>query len=137
MKKTEAAWLAGFIDGEGTLRTAPLLGKYIQGHLYIYNTHRGSLAYARTLIGGHISRTNRPTKKHKEGLKLAVYGRKMEYALSHVEPFLRIKKKQAHLLLRLLALQKKSTRSFRDARAQHAIHRRLLKLNRKGPASSQ
>lgn len=133
MTKVEAAWLAGFIDGEGTLSARKNNVDYVLGYLNIYNTNVQVIKYITSLIGGHVSRTNRATSRHKEGLKVSLYGRSTLPVIRAITPFLRIKQQQAQLLVELFTIQSRSTKSHREIKEQRRIMGHLVKLNRKGP----
>lgn len=133
MTKVEAAWLAGFIDGEGCLSAHEWQGNYILSYMYIFNTNVSVIKYIAQLTGGHISVTNKATSKHKEGLKVGLYGKSMLPVLTQIYPFLRIKQRQAQLIVKLLKIQASSTRSHRDVSGQYGLMRQLQALNRKGP----
>jgi hypothetical protein len=52
MTPTEAAWLAGFIDGEGTIYHVMAKGRYSQWKLSVGNTHFPSIEYCQRIAGG-------------------------------------------------------------------------------------
>jgi hypothetical protein len=98
-----AAWLAGFLDGEGTIGLYRNSPKSFHVRLSVVNSHAGSIELVKSMIGGGITSRVRKNPKHKDcyvwqsndtGLVLGV--------LRKIEPYLVIKREQALLIIRYI-----------------------------------
>lgn len=98
MKETDIAYLAGYIDGDGSISIQSNRGKY-HPRVTISNNHRESLEWCRDLIGNGSISEKWPLKEHWS----ISYDLTWIYdtALLVAEmccPYLKIKKKRAKLL---------------------------------------
>jgi len=96
----EAAWLAGFIDGEGTIASYISKGKYPTWVLSVASTDRGSLEYCQqiTCAGGICEKRVYPGRKPAFTWKVSAQ-RDLVAVLEQVRPYLQIKKEQADIFL--------------------------------------
>ncbi len=95
MSTTDAAYLAGLVDGEGTI-TLTYKQKNAQRHLAvtISSTEYGLLEHARRVIGvGKITRKTRSKDKHSPSFAYQIYSRQALDVLRQITPFLRGYKK--------------------------------------------
>lgn len=92
----EAAYVAGFFDGEGCVNFAR--GKSGQPHIrvLIVNTNRAVLEYIQRLFGGDINRTVRQDG-WKQSWQLRVGWSRAIQLLEAIEPYVRVKADQVHL----------------------------------------
>lgn len=130
--KFSRGYLAGLIDGEGCLRFNKVRGS-LYPVLLITNTNLELLEELKTAFGGNIQ----PLSKRKENWKQGYYWRiswtrAVEF-LSHVEPELRIKKRQAHVIFAWQAIRPgRGTHKKFDPDAADLLLRQMAYLNRKG-----
>lgn len=97
MLKWEAAYIAGIIDGEGSII---LTRMHVKEHrrpcITIASTDKELLLYAQSLIGGTIiNKKNYNPEKHKNSYTLNITTKKEVFpALRQISPFLRVNKKR-------------------------------------------
>lgn len=110
MLPTEAAYVAGFIDGEGTIgiikarRKEARSGYRLQPHLQIANTDMGALESIQRMCGGRLIQTTSPAHpNHKPGYVLRYSPNQMRFLLPQIAPFLIIKAKQAAYVMEFLS----------------------------------
>ena len=106
LSETEAAYIAGFIDGEGSIglsdrgkearKTRDLI--YIM-KISISNTNRDVLEWIRLKIGfGSIYTARKGNNKHKQSYQWAIVGRRCVDLLEWIYPYLKVKRLQAEVL---------------------------------------
>jgi hypothetical protein len=95
---SDLAYLAGIIDGEGTI------GIYRGGAPYSYhlalvvtNTHRPMLEWVHARIGGSLVRATRQTLRHKQGWQVVLVQARAASVIRLCRPFLIVKAPQADL----------------------------------------
>jgi hypothetical protein len=123
--ETDKAWMAGFIDGEGCLtisrqvrpaRPSPAYRVF----LTVSNTNRAPLEFFQSVYGGGIYHVHE-RRKDKGGKNWAdafdwycpVYS--LRVLIADVGPYLRVKHKQAELILEFLLTKKAFARGERQA----------------------
>jgi len=110
MTPEQAAYMAGLLDGEGTLtairvkRKENRNGVQYQPHMSIANTDMAVLESIREDCGnGRLVGSSRGwLPHHKIGYVLRFSSNQIRFVLPQLVPFLRIKKRQAELVLELL-----------------------------------
>ena len=115
MSPTEAAYFAGFVDGEGTigvyraLRKENRSGYRYQPTLSVANTNYPALETLQRMCGnGRISQTNKlHNEHHKMGFRLQFSSDQIRLILPQLVPYLVIKKSQAEYVLEFLAFRVK------------------------------
>lgn len=145
--KISAEYAAGFIDAEGSVILARVKvfekwnAQYVP-RVCVDNTNRAVLEEIQRDYGGTL--TNQPARKvhWKPGHKLIWNGHKVEPLLLAVGPYLRIKRKQARILMRFIGHRKKTRqgragRGFarlprREIAYRDALYMRMKRLNRRG-----
>jgi len=98
----DAAYIAGLIDGEGTIALSRKhAGERRQLTISISNTERALLDFVLQAVGaGKITRKKTAKAHHSPGLTYAVWNRQALSLLKQVEPFLRsYKRARARLVL--------------------------------------
>jgi hypothetical protein len=105
LTKTELAYVAASIDGEGSIafkiRKTSKTPWLFDIRITLTNTNRAWLRWLKSLIGGTISTNCIPKPKNKQGYRLQINGHKACKALLHkLLPYLKIKHKQAKLALK-------------------------------------
>ena len=136
-------YLAGVIDGEGTIRITKSLCrpnsptyKY-NIYLQICNTNLDLLEFISNSFGGYINLVRQETEKHKASYELCFTGRKAQEILLKIKDKCTIKKYQIELGL-LLPMQEpggggRRVYSDEDLAFRDAIYEGMKKLNQKGP----
>lgn len=146
MSAVNAAYMAGYLDGEGTLtitrakRPENRAGFRWMTIMAIANTHRPSLECMREMCGnGRVLCVNRGNlDKHKALYRLQFTANQVRHVLPQLVPYLLIKRQQAGLVLRFLSL----VTSGRHTTAEEWIEQEELradvqKLNRRGAMPAQ
>lgn len=97
MENWQAAYLAGIIDGEGSITlTRNHQNEHRRPCISIASTDKELLNYIKSIIGGTISRKkNYNPEKHKNSYMLSVKNKNaVFFILKHIEPYLRIRQKK-------------------------------------------
>ena len=141
MSPSEAAYLAGFIDGEGTItiwkaRRKDQRGGYrLQPCLSVANTCLAALEAIQQMCGNGrlLQATNPHHPNHKPGYILKFSSNQIRHILPQVRPYLLIKAKQADYVLEYLASCKKG-RNVTDAMREngHRLRDAVKALNARG-----
>ncbi|MEB1808653.1 MAG: LAGLIDADG family homing endonuclease [Bacillaceae bacterium] len=105
MNEVEAAYIAGIIDGEGTITLTRLhKNEYRRPVITIASTDIELLTYLKSIIKGTItSKKNYSPKIHKDSYTLTIKSKEnVFYILEKVIPYLRVpmKKRRAEYLLK-------------------------------------
>ncbi len=140
LKDTDAAYLAGLIDGEGTISIYRCKStRYVNGFNYrpvveISNTYKGILEWAHGLIGdGWLKITNPGNvlkKGHKPLWRFRVSTTDCRWVLPQIRPYLRIKGEQADVLIAYFERVTNTRPAHRDE--TETLARQLNVLNRRG-----
>lgn len=109
MNETEKAWLAGFIDGEGSIGLTKEYDQrkgvgyfHYRPALQISNTVKSALDDAQEMIGGgYISLLYRDKRGNRKPLYMYALRKQeiLKQTLQSIIPYLRIKRKHAELLV--------------------------------------
>ena len=110
---TELAYMAGLVDGEGTISVSNSRSK-VKGRLYensdtvlqVYNCHLGALGWIRERFGGYIYKVPRASAAWKDSYAWKTSHSNACRVLKLILPFLIIKKQQANLLVEFAATRK-------------------------------
>ncbi|MGJ7920192.1 LAGLIDADG family homing endonuclease [Neobacillus sp. LXY-4] len=98
MEKWEAAYVAGIIDGEGSITLTRMHGQeFRRPCISIASTDLELLLYIQSLTGGVINnKKNYNPEKHKNSFTLYIKKKKdVIDTLQHISPFLRVNKKES------------------------------------------
>lgn len=101
MLNWEAAYIAGIIDGEGSIILTRMHAKeYRRPGITIASTDKELLLYAQSLMGGTIiNKKNYNPEKHKNSYTLNITKKKEVFpALKQISPFLRVNQKRLRAL---------------------------------------
>lgn len=115
MSPTEAAYVAGFVDGEGTIsvyrarRKESKRGYRFMPLLSVANTDFAALVAVQEMMGNGrlIQTTNPKVDRYKIGYNLRLSPDQIRHVLPQLLPYLHIKKRQAQYVLEFLSLSKK------------------------------
>lgn len=112
MSPTEAAYFAGFVDGEGTIgvirarRSGNKVGYRLQPYLAVANTDFAALERIQEMCGNGrlMQQTNPATPHHKPGYTIRLSPDQIRHVLPQIRPYLLIKAKQADYLMEFLSI---------------------------------
>jgi len=148
MSDVDAAYFAGFIDGEGTIttvrtkRAASRSGFRYQPILQVAQCETGVLEWLRSRCGnGRIvsSYTKKRQAFHRDLYKLTFSPHQIRHVLPQVMPYLRVKARQANLLMQFLD----ETHGWHlhqrpvDWQRLEVLHRSMHNLNPRGTGSEE
>ena len=144
---TEAAWLAGFLDGEGcftiTYRPVDATHKtgYHQAAIYVSNTCREPLDWFANKFSVAVKSHDRTPGKHKEIFSTQISGHRACLLAETLLPYLKVKRRQALIFIRYgkthtntPAYEARVSLTAEAIRARKNMHAAITKLNRKGVA---
>ena len=144
LSETELAYMAGIIDGEGSICIFPYYGSYYKGTKYlrykpalcVANTSEELIAWIALRFGGKCQVVKRRSPKYKQCFHWLVSHRHAAEIIHLILPFLVIKRRQAELFI---AFQRTATRGLPGAKSADVIKLRqdisleMKSLNRRGP----
>ena len=144
MKTIDLAWMAGFVDGEGSImlvkRRMRHLTKTWTCRVSVTNTNRNILTVFQKAFGGYITLGKENRERHKDCWTWKVESKMAREFLRAIRPYLRLKTRQADILFRY-----EKTLSTRIGRRGHRakterrrnqLHERIVGLNRRGRPSA-
>ena len=140
IKETELAYLAGLLDGEGTISLTSKLRKYgyryFQPRICITNTKIEMLNFCKDKFGGliYISAKANSVENRRTAYRWSLSGDKACLLLASILPFLTIKKQQAQLVLVFQGTGIKNTKKEADGIVISKFKSRLANLNSRGLA---
>jgi hypothetical protein len=137
LTKTALAYIAGIIDGEGSIFITNHTGRSTRLFVAVSNTKFELLDYLRNCFGGSIVTSKRASGlNQKQCWQWQAKDRIAERALKSVFPFLRLKKEQAELALKFRSLINSKQGSKRltedELQARKIIRDTISKLNKRG-----
>jgi hypothetical protein len=148
--ETDFAYLAGIVDGEGTVsihrNVTRRKGRIFVGYqpqLTISNTDLRMLESLQGRFGGHIVKANTPAKKDwKQGYLLCFRRKEMVVLLQRLNPYLISKRRKAEMLFEYMNTRTKGVSTGEDGRfvgipltdRQKQIIAEIRKNNKRGPS---
>lgn len=140
MRKADLAYVAGIIDGEGTIcihQDKAKSGKvYLQLRVDVTNTNEWLIQWLKFALGGHtdVSRRAKIGKNWKPSWRWSVSANQASAFLKLIYPYLRLKKPQAELAIKFQEGRKGRGHFLTDSeRAINEAQRILMSsLNKKG-----
>ena len=137
----ELAWCAGIIDGEGSIvliRHPAHRGTathYFSPRICVEIREQVAVEVLYRLFGGHIAFASKKNKKHCSTYKWTVGHRQALAAATELLPFLRLKTKQAKLIIEYYNLPRgyKTGTPPKLVTDRNAIYEKMRDLNQKGP----
>ena len=116
IKETDLSYIAGFIDADGAI----MLQKHHRINLgwnptytpviQAYGSKKEPIEYIQSIFGGNIRRGKRNGKQYEYNWQIA--GSKIKWILKSLLPYLKIKKKQAKILIKLIYWKEKHIKSY-------------------------
>jgi hypothetical protein len=144
LSPTDAAYIAGLVDGEGTITLSRKhAGESRQLLISISNTEKGILEFALHRIGaGKITRKKVAKAHHTPSLTFAIWNRQALEVLVQIQPFLRsYKRGRADLVqreyLRLTPRNGKYSAAALTARQRFEAELLALRANHREPVNSR
>ena len=133
LSPTDAAYLAGMVDGEGSIFLY-CRGRGASMRLAVTNTNPAIHAWCidRTGVGATISRRGN-TDKHKATGIWACNSQAAESVIQQIEPYLVLKREQAQLALDFMR-RLRIPADKANGEWQEAYRLRMVQLNKRGPA---
>jgi hypothetical protein len=114
----ERGWIAGLVDGEGTLTIRRLKTKFGFGYhprLMLGNTDHQLIEKIKLVIGsGHVSSYKFDNKKHKDFWCFELSTGPLEQLLSQISKLLIVKRMQAEILFNVIAINKRHHGGYRN-----------------------
>ncbi|MCL5100581.1 MAG: LAGLIDADG family homing endonuclease [Candidatus Marsarchaeota archaeon] len=134
------AYLAGFIDGEGTIGIRYHKEKRHRSETFtidlnfsITNSNKPILELIQKEIGGKIELKTKMTKNSKAVYGLRLYNTKDTLnILNRVIPYLILKKEQAELIIAFCNLRAKHTKRDGYTKEEKEIANKVINLNKRG-----
>lgn len=142
MTKTELSYIAGFIDGEGCLTVSfskrPRNVTVFSARVVIVNTDKPIINWLLKKIGGSCRKKQNPKAHHKMSyhVTLSAQHRVVKF-LKAIYPYLKVKKRQAKIIINILNHRSKGYRSRtlnRIGKKEICALNSIRKLNKKGRA---
>ncbi len=137
--KKEIAYIAGFIDGEGCLTLSLCKNRNrlsFNARLIIVNCDKNIIEWMVKKIGGSYRTKQQPKANHKLSYHLCLGdNHKLLKFLNIITPYLRIKRKQAKIIKKILILRIRNFRKRnRDKIRKHEMKavKAIQELNKKG-----
>ena len=134
VEETELAWVAEFIDGDGTI----LLSKRA-GRIEIYNTNLEALNKAKQILGSRDLKrdyiySNKGFPRRKPGYHTTINKQTLlKHTLIKILPYLVEKREQGKILLEYLNLRKKHPRfSLKEKKKLSSLVKRMKAVNQRG-----
>lgn len=157
MSKLTAAYIAGFVDGEGYIgitkdnsRRNYRRTDFYKAVVKVANTNKEIIQWLKDSFGGTLYYRKRDNDNWKNALCWTLEGKNLIPFIDKIYPYLRVKKKQAEIVKKFRKTFKKGSYSYikRDARnggtfvsttlnkdvVQHreALYKQIRELNKKG-----
>ncbi len=115
MKKTDLAYIAGIIDGEGSI-TMGYCNKSLVAKVTVVNTKEWLLQWLRMAFGGSVHlKTEKRGKDWKPCYMWSIGARGALEFLQSIYPYLRLKKPQAEVAIKFLKMRAYKHYHFTEA----------------------
>lgn len=138
MTEVELAYIAGFVDGEGSISIYRRAKDTYTPYLSVSNTNLEVLEYINHVLGdtGYLIKMKMPNPKHKTAWKLRFDSVKCNAILKLLLPYLRLKHRQAEMAIIVADFQSANTRGQQVpdyiASVKLMMYEGIKKLNTKG-----
>lgn len=119
--KTDLAYAAALIDGEGTVGvysfTRKGRGLQFSTRLAVINTHRGIIEWMKDSFGGNIVEKTKTAENSKQCWEWQVHGEEADRLARFIKPYVKMKREQLEIFSKMRERQKE--------RASHRPRKRL------------
>lgn len=141
MKETDAAYVAGLLDGEGCIsmflakqhHASGLVSERVGISLSLYMTHKQTVEHIKTVTGSTANVLHVPGRDNRQDQWLWKPGLNEAYGIIVTcLPFMVTKKRNAELFIEIMDLRKRSTRWGRNWDEQLRIMKENQALNKRG-----
>ena len=137
LPETFWAYLAGFIDGDGSFKLAlnkprhPHLRPQFIPSIIIGQNDLGVLNYIKEKVGAGFTYTQKANKRRKNDKSCLKFSQRVAYlVLPHILPYLLIKKEKAKLLYEAIEIIQKASRFGANSRPDWE-YQKLLEISEK------
>ena len=137
MERTDLAYAAGIVDGEGCITISKSKMGNFQIQVRVVNTNEWLLQWLKFAFGGRVAPLN-DNRKEERGWKPNYYWylrtEETKEFLKLIYPYLRIKKTQAEIVIKILKMRGKKGRHFSEEERAIVEAQRILisNLNKTG-----
>lgn len=128
--ETKYAYLAGLIDGEGTIGAWRNPRGYYPPMICIEMTHEPTILWLQENFGGNVQQNDKKNSKHKTSWKWQIHATAIREHLPLTLPYMITKKAQAEIVIELLSLRKRG--NAHTTSGQEELVAQLRGLNRRG-----
>lgn len=145
MKDIDAAWLAGFLDGDGSFMITRTIYKRLdtpvyQGVISAASTDIRLVNRIMSLVGGKYSATKPKSDKWKVAYVWSLYGPAVDKVVEQVMPYLVSKREAATLVWKIREITTRGSqpgvfgrrRSEEDTAARRALYLKCKAVNQRG-----
>lgn len=140
MSKLTSAYLAGLVDGEGSisfiLRKEPKwsAGIYYQPRLRIAMIDKAIIDWLQSSFGGYISERKFENPKYNTAYCWEVSSTRCENVLRAIYPYLRIKKPQCDVAFKKFNFKKSGNYRWTPEEMEYlaSLHQEMKRLNKRG-----
>ena len=142
MSKLTAAYIAGFVDGEGYISIYPYVRKDRENQVYykasfkVSNTNKEIIEWLKSSFGGYIYTRTPKNPNDNISYTWSLDAKNTESVLKSIQPYLKIKKRQCELVLERIRLRyKQGMGPIKDQTIQKRvveIYNELRVLNKRG-----
>ena len=137
MKRTDLAYIAGIVDGEGYIGIQSDCKKSKHGHpnlrlrVAVTSTDEWLCQHLKFAIGGGVIKLKRASENHKPCWQWEIGYKKAGDFLRLILPYLHLKKPQAELAIKFQEAKGRSTRALDDKKRAVEEAQRILMQNMK------
>ena len=133
MKRTDLAYVAGIIDGEGYIGLYNAVNGNFRLQVGVTNTNEWLIQWLKFAFGGHIHQLHIRHPNSKVSYEWRVFGRQALGFLTLVCPYLKIKRPQATIAINYQKAKRHYAHITEEERAIADAQRIIMaKLNNKG-----
>jgi hypothetical protein len=134
VRNVDIAYLAGFIDGEGTISINRVSkGRYIKARVGYCNSNENVVRFCAQITGSKVLLSHRPDRRHSDIYLVNICAReKVLGVLKTIRPYLIAKKAQADAVIEFLEMQEYRIGKGPPSDREIELERICEKLNVKG-----
>jgi len=133
--ETDAAWIAGFADGEANVGLYRRKGtQAFMPQFQINQTEQGPIDKLTRLVGGYVQKRS-PKGNRKDYFIWTMRREEMREFIPQILPYLTCKRRQAEICLEYLEISQQTKNGHwnqEDLSRLESLHEETLRLNRRG-----